>query len=473
VFNLKTDQVLPGFAQSWGLLNALLAPLRDLFDKTLSHPDRKIQDLSLGFLVESVLTGELTDRRMALSFEAMKARLAQSSEPNHESAAVTAEIGELLSDLRRQDSDKVQKDFEGLYRLKALAGHSLVPMLTRFGHDPAGQGQRYRSVDGASILTDLLDLYFVVEGLDLGPGVEQLLGLLLERVGPQKAQENRKKTAAILDKMRDLSRGPCSPYMLLHLIRVLQRNPDAQPDVQRFGERYVLSYSNSLSDRFTRDLDRALREQNESTLESDIAALFPGTPLLPLQFYNAETNQQLLDAGLPGLVGVKALQILRSFCFSVLKTGYLDSVKKVVVDGFFADKEWGQKLSDSLYEATEILTRLETFDHSLDSDAKTGLPALEKYLSGKVPVSAVPKQIIDKINRNAMTLLEEETKVVSVLALRIQEVLTDYKSPRPEWVQNIKTLGGQNQRPFLESLVNGFNKTAQFLRIMKHFVVVK
>ena len=203
-------------------------------------------------------------------------------------------------------------------------------------------------------------------------------------------------------------------------------------------------------------------------------APFPGTPLLPLQFYNAETSQQFLDAGLPGLVGVKALQILRSFCFSVLKTGYLDSVKKVVVDGFFADKEWGQKLSDSLYGANEILTRLEAFDHGLDSDAKTGLPALEKYLSGKVPVSTVPKQIIDKINRNAMALLEkEESKVVSTLAQRIQEVLTDYKSPRPEWVQNIKTLGGQNQRPFLESLVNGYNKTAQFLRIMKHFIVVK
>ncbi len=474
VFNLKTDQILPGFAQSWSVVNALLAPLRDLFDKTLSHPDRKIQDLSLGFLVESVLTGELTDRRMALTFEAMKARLAQSAEPDRENATLTAEVGNLLSDLRRQDSDKVQKDFEGLYRLKALAGHSLVPLLTRFGHDVAGQGgQRYRAVDGASVLTDLLDLYFVVEGLDLGPGVEQLLGLLLERVGPQKAQENRKKTAVILDKMRDLSRGPCSPHLLLQLIRVLQRNPDAQPEVQRFGDRYVLAYSNTLSDRFTRDRDRALREQNESTLEADIAALFPGTPLLPLQFYNAETNQQFLDAGLPGLVGVKALQILRSFCFSVLKTGYLDSVKKVVVDGFFTDKEWGQKLSDSLYAASEILTRLEAFDHSLDSDAKMGLPALEKYISGKVPVSAVPKQIIDKINRNAMGLLEEETKVVSVLALRIQEVLTDYKSPRPEWVQNIKTLGGQNQRPFLESLVNGFNKTAQFLRIMKHFIVVK
>ena len=104
VFNVKTDQILPGFAQSWGLVNALLAPLRDLFDKTLSHPDRKIQDLSLGFLVESVLTGELADRRMALSFDAMKARLALVGEPAHENVALTAEVGNLLSDLRRQDS---------------------------------------------------------------------------------------------------------------------------------------------------------------------------------------------------------------------------------------------------------------------------------------------------------------------------------------------------------------------------------
>ena len=183
--------------------------------------------------------------------------------PDLQVATLTGEFNSLLTDLRRQDTDKVQKDLEGLFRLKALVGHPLLPLLTRFGHNPATSSQSYRPVDGTSILSELLDLYFVVEGLDLGPGVEQLLGLLLERIGPQKAAENRRKTGLILDRVRDLCRGPCSPYIVLQLIRVLQRDPDAQPEVQRFSERYVQSYSGVLLERFTRDRDRALREQSD------------------------------------------------------------------------------------------------------------------------------------------------------------------------------------------------------------------
>jgi hypothetical protein len=257
------------------------------------------------------------------------------------------------------------------------------------------------------------------------------------------------------------------------LIRVLQRNPDAQPEVQRFPERYLQTFSGVLSEQFTRDRDRALREQSESTLEADIAGLFPGTPLLPLTIYNADTSQQLAEAGLPPLSAVKALQVLRTFCFVVLKTGYLDALKKVVLNGAFTDKDWGEKLSDSLYASEEVLAKLEAFDQGLEHDAKVGLPVLEKYLSGKAPVSSVPKALVDKLNRTAMAVLEEQAKVLSVLAVRVQEILNDYKSPQPQYVANIKGLGGKDQRPLLEALIGGYNRTSQLLRILKNFIVVK
>jgi len=458
---------------SWGMVHALVQPLRDIFDKTLSHPDRKVQDLSLAFVIESLVTGEVADRRAGLTYEAIKDRLARAGDPGQEVVALTGEFNSLLMDLRRQDIDKTQKDLEGLFRLKTLTGHSLIPMLSRFGHNAAASGQSYRPADGAALLPELLDLYFVVEGLDLGSGVEQLLGLLLERIGPQKAAENRRKTGVILDRLRDLCRGTCAPSVLLHLIRVLQRNPDAQPDVQRFPERYLQVYSGTLSERFARDKDRAVREQSESTLEADIAGLFPGTALLPLTVYNADTSNQMTEAGLPSLSSVKPLQVLRTFCFVVLKTGYLDAVKKVVLNGAFTDKEWGQKLSDSLYASEEVLGLLEAFDQGLENDSKIGLPVFEKYLSGKVPVSSVPRALVEKLNRAALALLEDQAKVLSLMAVRVQEILTDYKGPQPQYVANIKGLGGKDQRAMLEALISGYNKTAQLLRILKHFIVIK
>jgi hypothetical protein len=261
--------------------------------------------------------------------------------------------------------------------------------------------------------------------------------------------------------------------LLLQLIRVLQRNPDSEPEVQRFPERFVQSYSGALAEQFARDRERAQREQSESTLEADIAALFPGTPLLPLTIYNADTSSQLTEAGLPPLSAVKPLEVLRTFCFVVLKTGYLDAVKKVVLGGSFTDKDWGEKLSDSLYASEEILARLEAFDHGLENDTKIGLPVLEKYLEGKAPVSSVPRALVDKLNRTALGHLEEQARVLSILAVRVQEILADYKGPQPQYVANIKGLGGKDQRALLEALIGGYNKTAQLLRILKNFIVLK
>ncbi len=473
VYSARTEQVLPGFAQSWGSIHTQLQPLRDLFAKTLSHEDRKLQDLSLQFLVEQVLSGEISDRRLALSYESIKERLERSDDATKEMATVTAEFNSLLQDLRKQDSERVQKSFEGLYRLKALVDHSLVPLLQRFGYDASLSSQKYHAVEGVSLAAELLDLYFVVEGLDLGPEVEQLLGFLLERLSAQKAPENRKKTAVLLDRLRVLFRGPCSPPILMQLIRVVQTSPTVPLETQKFADRYVQNYSATLAERFARDRERALREQSESTLERDIAELFPGTPLLPLTHYTAETSTQLVDMGLPPLNAIKPLQILRSFCFSVLKAGYLDAVKKVVLNGIFNDKDWAKKLNDILFTAEQTLARLETFDASLETDTKIGLPALEKYLTGKAPVSSVPKALVEKLNRTAMTVLEDEAKVLTALAGRVQEILGDHKTSQPQYVSNIRIVGGKDQRFLVETLINGYNKTAQLLRILKHFIVVK
>ena len=472
LYNVKSQQVLPGFAQSWGQVNALIQPLRDLFDKTIASPDRKIQDLSLGFVIESSMSGDLAERRQALSYEAVRDRLSRSPDPKREAQLVAAEASALFAEYKRQDTDRLHADLESLYRLKALAGQNLVSLLSHFGHDASKSSQQYRAVDGDEVLTDLLDVYYVIEGLDAGTGVELLLGLLLERVGPNKAAENKRKTGQLLSRLRDLTRGPCSPRVTLSLIRLLKRDPEAQPDTQRFGERIVQTYAMALTERFARDRDRALREQSESNLESDIAALFPGTPLLPLAVYNAATSEQFNNAGLPALSAVKPLQILRSFCFAVLKTGYLDAVKRVVVNGAFAEKDWGEKLGDVLYAAEEVLGHIEAFDQSLEEDSKIGLPVFEKYLSGKVPVSPVTRQLVDKLNRAASSVLEEEARVLSQVAARVQEILNDYKNPQPVFVLNIKGLGGKDQRSMLEGLVGGYNKTVQLLKILKHFIVV-
>lgn len=473
VYQAKTDEVLPGFIQSWGQVHVLLQPLRDVFDRTLSHPDLKVSEASLAFVLESVLSGDVGERRQAFTYEAVHERLTRSEDPGQELKTVTAQFNSLVSDLKRQDTEALQHDLDGLFRLKQMAGHNLFPLLTKFGYDGGAKGQKYRSLSGDAVLTDLLDLYYVVQGLVLSPEVEGLVGLLLERLSAQKAADNRKKMAQLFTKLRELNRGGASASLLLQLIRVIQKDPDALPEGTKAGERHLQAYLNALSDRFNRDRERAQREQSESSVEADLAALFAGAALLPLKFYSADTSLKLSGAGLPDLNAVKPLQILRSFCFTVLKAGYLDNVKKVVVNGVFLDKDWGEALSDALYAAEDTLNRVEAFDLAVETDAKFGLPAFEKYLSGSVPASSVARALVEKLNKQAQALVEQQAGVLLGLAQKVQDLLNDAKAPQPHRVGNLKVLGGKDQRAILEGLITGYNKTGQLLRILKHFIVVK
>lgn len=471
VYSTRNDQVLPGYAQAWSQVHTLVQPLVDIFSKTISSTDRRIQDLSLAYLIEASVGG-VSDRRRGLGYEALKERLARISDVSRETTAINNEFTDLVGQLRKADTEAFQKSLEALYRLKALVGHPLGPFLARFGHDSTASSQQYHGADGSLMVTDLLDLYYVVEGLDVA-AAEAPLSLLVEKMAPAKAAENQRRVSQLLGRLRDLLKGPCSASVLLSLIRVIQRNPDARPGVQRFTDSFLSTYIETLQNKFSQDRDRAVRERAESNLEADIATLFPGTPLLNLSLYNDESSARLTEAGLPSLSAVKPLQILRSFGFSVLQTGYLDAVKQVVLNGFFNDKDWAQKLSDVLYAAQEMVTGIDAFDQGLEHDAKTGFPALEKYVSGKVPPSSVPRQIIDKMNRTALALLEEDAQVLLSLAQKVQEILTDYKVPQPQFITNIKALGGKDQRALIGALVAGHGATVQLLKILRHFIVVK
>jgi len=465
IWSGRTGQILPGFAQGWGTVHQQLQPLRHLFDKTLNHSDPGVQDQCLHYLVESLLGGELADRRRNLSFDALQARLGRSTDSGLEMAQISAEFNSLLMDLRRQDSEALQRDFEGLLRLKALAAHPLVPLLVRFGYEAASATQTWRAAEGDSLLPLLLDLYFVADGLEVSPGTERMLGLLLEKAGPAQAAENRRKTAAVLVRLRDLSRGPCSHARLLQLIKVVARDPDLAAEVQRFPERPIQVYAGQLSERFTRDRDRALREAGESSVELEIRELFPDAPLLTLARHNAEASRRLVEAGLPALEAVVPLQVLKSFAFAVLQAGYLDAVKRIVLEGHPVEKDWGQSLAAALDAVTGLAERLEAFDAEF--------PSLDKYVSGRPGAAAPGRAVVERLNRASRSFLEGEGRLLSVLAVRVQELLTDYRAPQPRNVANLKAIGGAGQRALVEALIRGYNKTALLLRILKRFVVVR
>ncbi|NNM53961.1 MAG: hypothetical protein HKM05_04475 [Spirochaetales bacterium] len=473
VWNKTTGMVLPGLAQSWLQFYQLSKPLYDLFSKTLANPDKRIEALTRQHLVESSLAGDIAQRRLALSYDSLKQRFTGQS--SSLATSVNQEFSNLESDIRRQDTSAAAQDILGLEKLKNLVTHSFQPFFKKFGYDLASLGQQqphFIPVEGDNLLPDLLDLYYLLGDFEITPEMERGLFILLERLNAEKAQENLRKMEKLLDRLRTLLRGPCSGYLTLTLIRILRQEPDFVPEVWKPKYDPLRDYLETLAQRFSQDRDRVMRELAESSLESDVRALFPQGHLLALENYTEETDKRLQDAGYPGLTLVNPLSLLKSFALSVLAGGYLDQVKQIVLNGFFQDKEYASKFANSLYALEKLMVRLDAFDKGLNSEGKITLTALEKYLE-KPQSSSVPGQIIEKINRAASELLEAEVNHVAALSLRISEILQDYKNPQPLYVNNIKGLGGKNNRDIIQGLINGYNRSLQFLKIMKNFVIIR
>lgn len=476
LYQKSNETVLPGFASAWFNLYQLFLPLFDLFSRTINSPDKKVRDLSLNFLVESGFLGDVAERRAVLTYEKIKARLDNSEDPSKETSKVNGEINSLLSDLRKQNGAVINAELAELFNLKNLVVHNFAGFFKRFGFDIALTGKaspRFVPVSGDDILPELLDLYYIIGKINLSAASEKGLFLLLERLAPGNAGENQKKMAKLLQKIRQLLTGPCSPMILLTLMRVLRRETRFVPEAGQAEENYVLTYLTELSQRLEKDRDRAVRELSESSMTKDIASLFGDADhLLKLETYSEETNELLAGAGLATFSHVKALRILKSFTQSVLHGGWLDGLKAVMLDAFFQDKEWGMKLSTAYYGAEKLLARIQAEDDALAAEGKLTLTALQKYLKARQS-SPVANKIIEAIDRNILDFIETETNEIALLAAKTGEILMDFKTPQPKNISNIKGLGGKNNREIITSLLDGYNKSVLFLKLMRNFVVIK
>jgi hypothetical protein len=147
----------------------------------------------------------------------------------------------------------------------------------------------------------------------------------------------------------------------------------------------------------------------------------------------------------------------------------------VLVDAFFQNKEFGNKLSNQYYSAEQIQARIDAFDSKVMDEGKSSIDSLLKYTDPRKQTKSgmtVAAKMVENIDRYAQGILEEEVRNLYRLGINLGEILKDYKTPNPKHISNIKGLGGKNNKDIIQGIYDGYNKLNLFLKIMKNFVVV-
>jgi len=479
-YRRASGQLLPAFGVAVAQLSAVLGPLREILDKTLSHPDSRLAQRYADYMLVSRLPEPLQGAYSLLGFSALKQRVLSAPEPAAELAAAEGEVQRLLDHLKGPELQDFERDYPATQRLVSLCQHDLSRLLALFGPRAGAEADEaagYQPASGGEALPELLDLYFVLAGLQLSPGVERNLDSLLQRLTHGAAEEARSRLQRIFQKLRGLLEEKLQPGTLLLLVRLMQKDPHYVPQSMRDEAPAIEGFRNRWLMGFQRARDHIQWLLREHEVAEDLKGLFGEAELLEIEGYQEAVDQALQQHELIGFAHIRPLRSMKSYALMNFERGGLrEIVKRLIVEGKFENRIFQNMLTNTFFGCEGVADRIREFEQTLQSDGPQSARRLPRYLellAQDKPVMSILSAVLEGIQSTSAKLVEEGTNLFSNLCVVLLEVLNDAKQKNPALISNIKSLGGRRSQEQLARLAGGYNTLLLFTRIMRNFTHVR
>jgi hypothetical protein len=478
-YRRSSGHLLPAFGYSLLQLAYLLAPMADLFNRTLYGEDARMaeryrQQLAV-FRLPEAKAGRLAD----FAFEAMRARALASDGPMKELDLIGEEFEQLLSAFAGPEFEDFDKDYAATDRLASLCRHDLSNFFDLFdpGFNPAQKTRKpsFQPVPGKKALQELLDLYFVLAGVAFSEGVESNLNILLARLERDRAAGGKERVRTILSRLDKLLGRELSPELLLTLIRVIQEDPAANPRVLSEEVPCLMAVKEELQAAFQKDRERVQREINEKSIGGDLETLLSGAEPLEVPGYNEAIGRELSFRGFDTFLRVKPLSILKSFLLAHFERGLKDRLKRLLVEGTFANRIFENMFSNAFYGCEGLLPRMRLLEDALQSGplaAEKLARFLQLHDQGK-PVAPLISKTVEALEQDVRRLVDEGASSFYNLSVIMGETLQDARQQAPALISNVKAIGGRANKEFLAGLASGLTSLQLFIKIMRNFTEIR
>ncbi len=479
-YRFKNNLVMTGFAQDLFLFCQALKPLMDLADRTLAHPDLRVSRRYFDYLVDLELPAAELAKKDSFVYEGMKARIENAVKDDEEQESIGKDFQRFLKSVDALADGRLNLDLYEVERFIEVCRHDWERMLGFFDPGASLDDARYRPdfqpCAGEQVLPELIDAYYLLVGFSFSEALHAKVMRVFERHAPATAASQSGKISKLFSTLNKILSYRLSSDNVLALIRLAKRDPVHEPDTRRERADYIEEYRKRVVTQYERDRERLLRERHENAVSLDIRDLFGGTEVLALDGYNDETDSFLRRESPNGFTHVKPMGILKTFVRGVFDSQIKEAVKKVLVEGYFDNKNFQNSLANILYQCDRTGPRIESFEEGLKSNTRVSVSAVRRYVEemrhGKDIMPYLTK-IVDEINYKAREICEDETGLFQMLAEILGELLSDYKKSSPDLVTNIRSLGGVRNKDLLATLTEGKRKTETFVRIMRNFAFVK
>jgi len=486
-------QLLPAFGYNLLQLAYLLAPLDEVFQKTLYCEDARLAERFRQHLAIARLPEAQARRLPEFSLQNMRQRVLASTSPIKELATLDKEFEQLLAGFSVPEFYSFDLDFTSMDRLASLCRHNLGAFFKLFdsGFDLALKGRKpdFQPVPAKKAQKELLDLYFILAGIQLSDGVEANLFALLDRLGrspaeparsPPEAAHERSNTArervrTVLARLGKLLGRELAPELLATLIRVIQEDPGANPRAVSEEQACLQTIKADLEAGFRKDRERLQREINENTIGGDLKALFAGAEPLEVPGYSQQLARELSSRNYDSFARVKPLAILKSFILAHFEKGLRDPLKRLLIEGTFGDKFIELRFNNTFYGCEGLYARLRHLEESLQS-GPLATEKLTKFLQmhdqGK-PVAPLVAKTVESIEQDVRRLVDESCGYFYNLDVLLGELLEDAKQKAPAMISNLKEIAGRPNKEFLAAMAASQANLQLFIRIMRNFTEIR
>jgi hypothetical protein len=480
-YRSKQNAVLPGFAHAVHHFYALLRPLSELARSTIANSDIRISQRYFDYLIDRRLPSAEQERKRFFVHEGMSERIQASLKGDEELEAIIQEFQAYLGSLDALGSRAVNADLYEVERFIDLCRHDYERLIGLFDPSANIDDSRYKPdfapVAGEQILPELMDFYYLTESFAFSPQLKENIIRLLEKRQPDSFDEAKKgkidKLFSQLDKTVSERLGK---DILLALIRVIKDDPTYTPSTPRERRDFLEAYRRRLVTQFDKDRERILREQHENAIAADIRNLFGDAEVMEVNGYDDEHDSYLRRESPNGFTWIKPLRILKTFIAAEFEPHLKESIKRILVEGYFDNKGFQNNLANILYQCERSGGHILEFEEQLNGNGRISLMAMKRYIEemrrGK-DIASFLGRLVDAMNDKAREIVEDEAGLFAMLGDALGDLLSDFRRSSPDLVTNIRTLGGGRNREIIAQVQAGRERIVVLVKIMRNFTFVK
>jgi hypothetical protein len=385
---------------------------------------------------------------------------------------------EIVSHISGLAQQKLNNDLLQLELLYGLMEFDFVTLFKLFDSSfVEGQSQqipRFSDVSAALLEQYLLDFYFITAHLRVTPNLRMLLINLFEYYNEGEASPLSAVRESI-DYVELLFENELSESTHRSLIQLSQQDPDYEPEAASVRHNYVEEVQIRLRKRFENSRDLVKRELAEVQLKDSIGDLLSGHALVDLHGYTRDNEELFLDLGLNGFLYTLPLQVVKTYYLSIFSKGLLGSLRKIYEDGNYENSEFQQGYGEALRQFSAVASRIDHFETQLQQQSGASMESMLKMarLGGSsLQNFEVIESFLNDVNRKAVKILDCTGKSAEELHRRIGAIIGDHRSANPNFVSNIRVIGGDRNRDILMRMDQAYQELGLLLKIMRSYTVI-